>query len=162
MSSGPLPTSWREAWASSRNRCLEGQRADNAPTPLPSKGDGHGRSSAPCCGCGWGRPLECRPQFGLPGCEGTVRARPNAGRAAPRLRGKPGAAHLISECACEFLGDAALARRCLHHGSTIRLRMAYRTRAAEDDKLSLRMMAARCVSTVLRLMLRMLAICLLV
>ena len=38
------------ARASSGNRCLEGQSADNAPSPLPSKGDGRGRSNAPCCG----------------------------------------------------------------------------------------------------------------
>jgi len=47
------------------------------------------------------------------------------------------------------------------HGSTILLRIAYRTSAAEDERLSLRMTAARCVSTVFRLMLNNLAMALL-
>jgi hypothetical protein len=48
------------------------------------------------------------------------------------------------------------------HGSTMRFRIAYRTSAAGEERLSLRMMAARCVSTVLTLIFNRPAICLLV
>src|SRR5215471_17498135 len=48
------------------------------------------------------------------------------------------------------------------HGSTMRLRIAYRTSAAGEESLSLCMMAARCVSTVLTLIFNRPAICLLV
>src|SRR5436190_20876801 len=41
------------------------------------------------------------------------------------------------------------------YGSTILLRIAYRTSPADDERLSFRMMAARWLSTVFRLMLRM-------
>src|SRR5262245_13540853 len=46
-------------------------------------------------------------------------------------------------------------------GPTQRMATAAGTNAADEDRLSLRITAARCVSTVLRLRLRMLAICLL-
>jgi hypothetical protein len=46
--------------------------------------------------------------------------------------------------------------RC--YASAILLRTAYRTRAADEERLSLRITAARCVSTVLRLMPRSCAI----
>src|SRR5262249_32221585 len=49
-----------------------------------------------------------------------------------------------------------------YHGSTMRLRIAYRTSAAGEESLSLRMMPPRCVSTVLTLMFKRPAICLLV
>jgi hypothetical protein len=48
------------------------------------------------------------------------------------------------------------------YGSTMRLRIAYRTSAAGEKRLSLQMMVARCVSTVLILMSKRPAICLLV
>ena len=50
----------------------------------------------------------------------------------------------------------------LYQASTIRLRIAYRTSAAVEERFSLRMIEARCVSTVLTLMLSKAAICLLV
>src|SRR6476661_7377008 len=46
----------------------------------------------------------------------------------------------------------------LSYGSTILLRIAYRTSSADERKLSLRMIAARWLSTVLRLILRSRAI----
>ena len=49
-----------------------------------------------------------------------------------------------------------------YYGSIILLRIAYRTRSAEEESSSFRMTAALCVSTVLRLMLSILATCLLV
>ena len=48
--------------------------------------------------------------------------------------------------------------RLINHGSMILLRTAYRTRAAEEGRFSLRITAARCVSTVFRLMPSLLAI----
>lgn len=83
------------------------------------------------------------------GCQG-LGYRPLGGATRPmcRLRGRP---------PCE--GRAPCISRRSVYGSAMRLRIAYRTSAAGEERLSLRTMAARCVAPVLGLIFNRPVIC---
>ena len=113
-------------------------------------------------GRGWGRSFECKPRQWAARQRRTVRARPIQDGSRRGFGGSPGAAHLNSRRIAGVQRRSRLARRPRVTARRYCCGSRSARDAADDDRLSLRMIAARCVSTVLRLMLRMLAICLLV